>query len=70
MAETAILSPRFQISIPISVRSAQRWEVGQFFAFIPKGTGVLLAPVPDRATLAGLAEGAAPNDYRDRPDGL
>ncbi len=70
MAETATLSPRFRISIPKAVRLAQRWEAGQVFAFIPKGTGVLLVPVPDRAALAGIAEGAVPNDYRDRPGRL
>ncbi|MDE0045208.1 MAG: AbrB/MazE/SpoVT family DNA-binding domain-containing protein [bacterium] len=70
MAETATLSSRFQISIPKAVRSAQRWEAGQTFAFIPKGVGVLLMPVPDPAALAGLAEGAASDDYRDRLDRL
>ena len=68
--KTATLSSKFQISIPKAVRSAQQWEAGQVFAFIPKGTGVLLVPVPDRAALAGLAEGATPDDYRDRSDRL
>ncbi len=70
MTQTATLSSKFQISIPKAVRSAQQWEAGQVFAFIPKGTGVLLVPVPDRAELAGLAEGATPDDYRDRSDRL
>ncbi len=68
MAETATLSSEFQISIPKSVRSARHWKAGQIFAFIPKGTGVLLVPVPDRDALAGLARGAAPYNYRDRSD--
>ena len=68
MAETATLSSEFQISIPKSVRSARHWKAGQIFAFIPKGTGVLLVPVPDRDALAGLARGAAPHNYRDRSD--
>ena len=68
MTETATLSSKFQISIPKAVRSAQHWEAGQIFAFIPKGTGVLLVPVPKREALAGLAEGAATDDYRDRSD--
>lgn len=68
MAETATLSSKFQISIPKAIRTAHRWKAGQTFVFIPKGTGVLLVPVPDRASLAGLAEGAAPGDYRDRAD--
>jgi AbrB family looped-hinge helix DNA binding protein len=68
MAFTATLSAKFQISIPKAVRSAQAWRAGQRFAFVPKGTGVLLVPVPDRATLAGIAEGANPENYRDRAD--
>ena len=70
MTKTATLSSKFQISIPKAVRSAQQWEAGQVFAFIPKGTGVLLVPVPDRSALAGLAKGATPDDYRDRSDRL
>lgn len=48
MAETATLSSKFQISIPKAIRAAQHWEAGLTFAFIPKGTGVLLVPVPKR----------------------
>ena len=68
MADTATLSAKFQISIPNAVRTARQWQAGQQFAFIPKGTGVLLVPVPDRADLAGIAKGANPEDYRDRND--
>ncbi|EEW24051.1 AbrB/MazE/SpoVT family DNA-binding domain-containing protein [Rhodobacter ferrooxidans] len=68
MSETAILSSKFQISIPKAIRRAQSWEAGLTFAFIPKGTGVLLVPVPKREALQGLARGAAPSDYRDRAD--
>jgi AbrB family looped-hinge helix DNA binding protein len=68
MADTATLSAKFQISIPKAVRTARQWQAGQQFAFIPKGTGVLLVPVPDRADLAGIAKGANPEDYRDRND--
>ena len=70
MTKTATLSSKFQISIPKAVRTAQQWEAGQVFAFIPKGSGVLLVPVPDRGALAGIAEGAAADDYRDRSDRL
>ncbi len=70
MTKTATLSSKFQISIPKAVRSAQQWEAGQVFAFIPRGTGVMLVPVPDRSALEGLAEGATPDDYRDRSDRL
>ena len=68
MSETATLSSKFQISIPKAIRTAQHWEAGLTFAFIPKGTGVLLVPVPERAALQGLARGANPADYRDRTD--
>jgi AbrB family looped-hinge helix DNA binding protein len=66
--DTAKLSSKFQISIPKAVRAARQWEAGQEFAFIPKGEGVLLVPVPKRQDLAGLARGARPRDYRDRTD--
>jgi AbrB family looped-hinge helix DNA binding protein len=68
MSDTAILSSKFQISIPKAVRTARRWRAGQEFAFIPKGTGVLLVPVPDQAELAGIAKGAKARNYRDRKD--
>jgi hypothetical protein len=38
------------------------------FAFIPKGEGMMLVPVPKLEDLAGLARGAKPDDYRDRTD--
>lgn len=68
MAETATLSSKFQISIPKAIRTAQQWEAGLTFAFFPKGTGVLLVPVPKREELKGLAKGATATDYRDRSD--
>jgi bifunctional DNA-binding transcriptional regulator/antitoxin component of YhaV-PrlF toxin-antitoxin module len=68
MSETATLSSKFQISIPKAIRSAQAWEAGLTFAFIPKGTGVLLVPVPKREVLKGIARGASTTDYRDRAD--
>jgi len=66
--DTATLSAKFQISIPKAVRVAHRWAAGQQFAFIPKGTGVLLVPVPPREGLFGIAKGANTEDYRDRED--
>ncbi|HVB69113.1 MAG TPA: AbrB/MazE/SpoVT family DNA-binding domain-containing protein [Acetobacteraceae bacterium] len=66
--DTARLSAKFQISVPKAVRTARHWEAGQEFAFIPKGTGVLLVPVPTPQELAGLARGARAEDYRDRAD--
>lgn len=68
MSETATLSSKFQISIPKAIRAAQAWEAGLVFAFIPKGPGVLLVPVPQRAALGGIARGASPTEYRDRTD--
>jgi AbrB family looped-hinge helix DNA binding protein len=64
--DTARLSAKFQISIPKSVRAARHWQAGQVFAFIPKGEGMLLMPVPKLEDLAGMARGAKPVEYRDR----
>ena len=66
--DTARLSAKFQISIPKAVRAPRHWRAGQEFAFIPKGEGVLLVPVPKPDDLAGLARGASPEGYRDRTD--
>ncbi len=68
MPDTATLSAKFQISIPKAVRTARKWKAGQEFAFIPKGTGVLLVPVPELAELPGIALGANPDNHRDRKD--
>lgn len=35
---------------------------------IPKGTRVLVMPVPERDQLAGIARGAGTDGYRDRKD--
>ncbi len=66
--DIATLSSKFPISIPKAVRTARHWEAGQVFAFIPKGEGVMLVPVPKPEELFGLARGANPEDYRDRTD--
>jgi AbrB family looped-hinge helix DNA binding protein len=66
--DTARLSAKFQISIPKAVRAPRHWQAGQEFAFIPKGEGVLLVPVPKPEELAGLARGARPEGFRDRTD--
>ncbi|CAN5320551.1 hypothetical protein BH10PSE6_BH10PSE6_48270 [soil metagenome] len=68
MSDTATLSSKFQISIPKAVRMARHWKAGQEFAFISKGTGVLLVPVPELAELSGIAKGAKAKNYRDRKD--
>jgi AbrB family looped-hinge helix DNA binding protein len=66
--DTATLSSKFQISIPKAIRAARRWQAGQVFAFIPRGEGMLLVPVPKRDELGGLARGAKAKGYRDRTD--
>ena len=68
MSDITTLSSKFQISVPKSVRVAQQWQAGQEFAFIPKGAGVMLVPVPKRSKLAGIAKGATAQDFRDRDD--
>ena len=68
MSDTAILSAKFQVAIPKALREAKQWKAGQEFAFIPKGAGVLLVPVPKATDLAGIAKGANTDGYRDRSD--
>ena len=68
LRDTVRLSAKFQISIPKAVRTAQGWQAGQLFAFIPKGEGLLLVPVPELDALRGLAQGADRRGYRDRSD--
>ena len=68
MSATATLSAKFQISIPELVREELHWEAGQELVFIPKGTGVLVMPMPRLEQLAGIAKGACKNSYRDRKD--
>lgn len=68
MQATATLSAKFQISIPKPVRDEQQWRAGQEFVFIPKGSGVLIIPVPEFDQLAGIAKGADQSGYRDRND--
>ena len=62
------LSSKYQISIPKEVRSNMGWKAGQKFAFIPKGRGVTLMPVPTFEDLRGIAKGADPSNYRDKSD--
>ena len=50
------------------MRTARQWKAGQQFAFILKGPGVLLVPVPAAGGLAGIAKGARAKLYRDRKD--
>ena len=68
MSATTKLSSKYQISIPKEVRDAKNWKAGQEFAFIPKGSGILLVPVPKIEDLAGTLAGVNIQDYRDRDD--
>ena len=68
MSATATLSSKYQISIPKAVRDAQHWEAGQEFVFIPKGSGMLMMPLPELKDLAGVAAGAKNRAFRDRKD--
>ena len=65
---TTTLSSKYQISIPKEVRSEMGWKAGQKFAFIPKGHGVTLVPIPTIDDLGGIAKGVDPSDFRDKSD--
>ncbi len=66
MTATGVLSKRFTLTVPESIRAMQGWQPGQRFALVPKGSGVLLMPVPDKASLEGMAKGARAENFRDR----
>jgi AbrB family looped-hinge helix DNA binding protein len=68
MSAVSTISPKFQVSIPKELRDKMRWRPGQKVAFIPKGSGVLMVPVPSSEELIGIARGANTGDYRDRND--
>ncbi len=68
MSAASTISPKFQVSIPKAVRDQLRWRPGQKLAFIAKGNGLLMIPVPSREQLVGIARGAEVDDYRDRND--
>ena len=68
MSKTVILSAEFEIQIPEALCTKRGWKVGQVFALIPKGTGVLLMPAPEKSALAGIAKGISAYGYRDRSD--
>ena len=68
MSATSKLSSKHQVSIPKAVRERLAWRPGQKIAFIDKGHGLLMIPVPDREALAGMARGANIDNYHDRND--
>jgi hypothetical protein len=57
MTNSATLSEKFKITISRSVCAALDWKPVRRLAFVPKGSC---------ATLAGIAKGANPGNYRDR----
>jgi hypothetical protein len=59
MPTTTTLSSKRKISIPKAV---------QEFLIIPKGSGVLMIPVPQLRQLAGITKGACKDGLRDRND--
>jgi AbrB family looped-hinge helix DNA binding protein len=68
MTAVSTISPKYQVSIPKALRDQLHWRPGQKLAFIPKGSGLLMIPVPSREELVGIARGAVADDYRDRND--
>jgi AbrB family looped-hinge helix DNA binding protein len=68
MTAASTISPKYQVSIPKALRERLNWRPGQKLAFIPKGDGLLMIPVPNREDLIGIARGAKAGDYRDRND--
>jgi AbrB family looped-hinge helix DNA binding protein len=62
------LSSKFQISVPKAVREKQNWKPGQKFAFVPRGKGVVMVPVPTLEELRGIARGANTDDIRDHDE--
>ncbi|MFQ3664437.1 MAG: AbrB/MazE/SpoVT family DNA-binding domain-containing protein [Sphingomonadaceae bacterium] len=68
MTTTSVLSSRFTLIVPKSIRAMHGWKPGQQLALIPKGSGVLLMPVPDKTSLEGSAKSASVESFRDRSD--
>jgi AbrB family looped-hinge helix DNA binding protein len=68
MGAVTTLSSKFQISIPKDIWEKQGWKPGQELAFVPKGKGVMLVPVPELEDLLGIAPNAERSGYRDRND--
>lgn len=68
MSAVSTISPKYQVSIPKALRDRLQWRPGQKVAFIAKGAGVLMIPVPTSAELVGIARGAKTDNYRDRSD--
>ena len=68
MKVASTLSPKYQVSIPKSVREQLDWKPGQKIVFIPQGNGVLMLPAPELESLFGIAPGVNVEGYRERDD--
>jgi len=68
MSAASKISSKYQVSIPKAVRERMAWRPGQKIAFIARADGVLMVPIPERESLAGMARGLNPEDCRDRKD--
>lgn len=68
MIEAATLSSKFQVLIPKAVRQRMSSTRGQKIAFIAREDGILMATIPEREHLAGIARGANPEGQRDQGD--
>ena len=65
---TAIISSKFQLSLPKALREAMNIQPGQQFELIPMGSIIQLVPKTSIKALRGVARGANPAQYRDRTD--
>ena len=63
---TAVLSSKFQISIPKDIREAMHFKPGQQLTFLRVGKSLRLVPVPRLEDLFGMGKGANTDDIRDR----
>lgn len=65
---TAILSSKFQLSLPKPLREAMNLQPGQQFELIQMGDIIQMVPKTSIRNLRGMARGAKPDGYRDRKD--
>ncbi len=66
MFDFTTLSSKFRITIPKAFCAQQKWKAGQEFVLVPKNKGLLVMPAPELSELAGIAQGACKDGYRDR----
>ena len=66
--DTAIVSPKYQIVIPKSVRQRVPIRPGQELGILVKDGVISLVPVPTWEELYGIAEGANTEGIHDEED--